>query len=236
MKISINKTETMKVSRTPSTLNIYNTNLKQVRVQISCQHIHRRWSNEQGNWKQDTEGQQCQLPACPTTKTSWYPNGDKEQNHKLHLCTNTHIPMPNLDHDQASGVQNYKLLNKIFEQNCQQDQKRHGSQHQNQRNGRDKEHLPSYSTSEDQMVWTSDTTANTPPYLAQRAYNTRFSGRKARGRPRKTWINESKRHYLCTTSPPPPSPPPARHSDVQQTNVSFFLWCPKWYKQQTKVK
>ena len=46
------------------------------RVQISWQHIHRRWSNEQGNWKQDTEDQQCQLPACSTTQTFWYPNGD----------------------------------------------------------------------------------------------------------------------------------------------------------------
>ena len=33
-----------------------------------------------------------------------------------------------------------------------------------------------------------------------------------------------KRHYLCITSLLP------RHSDVQQTNVSFFLRCPKWYK------
>ena len=137
-------------------ININNTNLKQVRDKISWQYIHR-------NRKQDTEGQQCQLPACPTTKTSRYPNGDKEQNHKLHLRTNTHIPMPNLDHDQASGVQNYNLQNETFKENCQQDQKRHDFQHQNQRNGRNKEHPPSYSTAEDQMVWTSHKTANASP-------------------------------------------------------------------------
>ena len=51
MKISVNKTETMKVSRTQGTLNIKinDTNLKQVRVQTIWLYIHRRWSNEQGN-------------------------------------------------------------------------------------------------------------------------------------------------------------------------------------------
>ena len=52
MKISVNKTETMRVSRTPGTLNIKINDTKSQtgqRVQISWQHIHRRWSNEQGN-------------------------------------------------------------------------------------------------------------------------------------------------------------------------------------------
>ena len=49
----------------------------------------------------------------------------------------------------------------------------------------------------------------------------------APGRP---GLTELKRHYLCTTSLLP------RHSDVQQTNVSFFPRRPKWYKRQTKVK
>ena len=35
---------------------------------------------------------------------------------------------------------------------------------------------------------------------------------------------ESKTHYLCTTSLLP------RHSDAQQTHVSFFPRRPKWYK------
>ena len=87
------------------------------------------------------EGQQCQLPVCPTSKTSRYPSGDKEQNHKLHLHTNTHIPMPNLDHNQASGAQNYNLSNEMLKESCDLDQTRHDSLHQNQRNGGNKEHL-----------------------------------------------------------------------------------------------
>ena len=43
----------------------------------------------------------------------------------------------------------------------------------------------------------------------------------APGRP---GLTESKRHYLCITSLLP------RHSDVQQTYVSFFLRRSKWYR------
>ena len=65
---------------------------------------------------------------------------------------------------------------------------------------------------------------------AQRAYNTKFSGRKARGRPpRRPGLTESKRHYICITSFLP------SHSYVQQTNVSVFPRRPKWNKRQTKV-
>ena len=99
----------------------------------SWQYIHRRQSSDQGNPKQDTEGQQCQLPACPTTKTSRYPNGDKEQNHKLRLRTNTHIPVPKLDRDQATGAQNYNLRNEMLKESCQLDQKRHDFQQQKQK-------------------------------------------------------------------------------------------------------
>ena len=50
-KISVNKTETMKVSSTPGALNTNINNKSQTgqRVQISWQYIHRRWPNEQGN-------------------------------------------------------------------------------------------------------------------------------------------------------------------------------------------
>ena len=125
-----------------------------------------RRSNEQGNWKQDTEGQQRQLPACPSTKTIWYPNGDKEQNHKLHLPTNTHKPVLNLDYDQASGAQNYNLRNEMLKKSCQQGQNRHDPQHQDQRNGRNKEHPSSYPTAEDQMVWTPHKTTDPTPSSA----------------------------------------------------------------------
>ena len=37
---------------------------------------------------------------------------------------------------------------------------------------------------------------------AQRAYNTRFSGRRARGRPRKTWINGVKETLSLYSIPP----------------------------------
>ena len=166
MKISVNKTETMKVSRAPGSLNmkISDTNLKQAKEFKYLGSIFTddgRMNREY--WKQDTEGQQCQLPACPTTKTFWYRNGDKGQYHKLHLRINTHIPVPNLDHDQASGAQNYNLRNEMLKESCQQDQKRHDPQHQAQRNGRNKEHPSSYPTAEDQMVWTPHKTANPTP-------------------------------------------------------------------------
>ena len=38
-----------------------------------------------------------------------HPNGDKEQNHKLRRRPNTHIPVPDLDYDQASEAQNDNL-------------------------------------------------------------------------------------------------------------------------------
>ena len=42
--------------------------------------------------------------------------------------------------------------------------------------------------------------------------------------PGRLGLTESKRHYLCITFPLP------KHSEVQQANVSFFPWHPKWYK------
>ena len=151
----------MKVSKTPDTLNINinNTNLKQ---DEEFKYLGGIFAEDGRMNKGNRKGQQCQLPACPTTETSRYSNVDKEQNHKLFLRTNIHIPIPNLDHHQDFGGQNYNLRNEMLKEDCQQDQKRHVSQHQNQRNGRDKEYPP-YSTSEDQMVLTSHTTANTPP-------------------------------------------------------------------------
>ena len=71
---------------------------------------------------------------------------------------NIHIPVPNLDMIKP-------LERKITtcEMRCQQDQKRHDPQHQDQRNGRNKEHPSSYPTAEDQMVWISHKIASPTP-------------------------------------------------------------------------
>ena len=156
MKISINKTETMKVRRTPGTLNINinNTNLKQVKEFKYLGSIFTedgRMNREIENRIQKANNVSYQL--APLLK---HPDIPMETKSKIinfiSLRPNTHIPIPNLDHDQASGAQNYNLRNGMLKESCQQDQKRPDSQHQNQRNGRNKEHPPSYATSEDQMV------------------------------------------------------------------------------------
>ena len=71
MKISINKTETLKVSRTPGTLNINNnnTNLKHVEEFKYLGRIFTEDGRMNREIENDTEGQQCLLPACPTTET-----------------------------------------------------------------------------------------------------------------------------------------------------------------------
>ena len=112
MKISVTKTETMNVSRTPGTLNIKinDTNLKQVKEFKYLGSIFTddgRMNRETKNRIQKANNGSYQL--APLLKHSDIPNGDKEQNHKLHLRTNTHVAVPNLDHDQASGAQNYNL-------------------------------------------------------------------------------------------------------------------------------
>ena len=68
----------------------------------------------------------------------------------------THIPVPNLDHE-------HDLRNEMPKESYQQDQKRHDPEHQDQRNGRNKEHPLSYPTAENQMVWTPHKTANPTP-------------------------------------------------------------------------
>ena len=139
MKIRINRTETMKVSRTPATLNINinNTNLKQVKEFKYLGSIF----TEDGRMNREIENKiqkanNVSYQFAPLLKYSNIPMETKQQNHKLHLHINTHIPMPNLDHDQASAEQNYNLPTEMLMESCQQDQKRHDPQHPNQRNGR----------------------------------------------------------------------------------------------------
>ena len=166
MKISVNKTETMKVSGTPGTLNIKinDTNLKQVKEFKYLGSIFTedgRMNREIEIGIQKANNVSCQL--APLLKHSDIPVEAKSTIINSHLPTNAHIPVPNLDYDQASGTQNYNLWNEMLEESCQQDQKRHNPQQQDQRNGRNKEHPSSYPTAEDQMVWTPYKTANPTP-------------------------------------------------------------------------
>ena len=110
-------------------------------------------------------------------------------------------------------------------ESCQQDQKRHGPQHQDQRNGWNKEHPSSYPTAEDQDSNGLDTSQDCQSNTQLNVHITQDSvAAKQEDTPGRPGLMESKRYYLCTTSLLP------RHSDVQQTNVSFFPRRPKWYK------
>ena len=177
MMISINKTETMKVSRTPGTLNINinDTILKQVKeFKYLCSIF-----TEDGQMNREIEKKGYRRPTMSAT--------GKEQNHKLHLRIDTDIPMPNLDHDQASGAQNYNLRTEMLTKSCQQDQKRYDSQHQIREMVGTKSIC--HHIQQQRIKWFGHLTRLPIQHPAQRAYNTRFSGHKARGRPRKIWIN-----------------------------------------------
>ena len=100
MKISINKTETMKVSRTPYTLNINinNTNLKLAKEFKYLGSIFTeacRMNREIKNRIQKANNVSYQL--APLLKHS-----DIPMETQSNLRTNTHIPMPNLDHDKIT--------------------------------------------------------------------------------------------------------------------------------------
>ena len=101
--------------------------------------------------------------------------------------------------------------------------KRHDPQNQDQRNGRHKEHPSTYPTAEDQNgLDTSQDCQSITQLNVHKAQD--FVAVKQKDAPGRPGLTESKRHYLCITSLLP------RHSDVQQTNVSFFPRRPKWYK------
>ena len=89
----------------------------------------------------------------------------------------------------------------------------------NQKNGRKKEHSPSYSTAEDQMVWTSHKTAIHHPMCIQH----KIQRLKARERPRKTWINGVKETLSLYNIPP-------AQAFRRAADISFFPRRPKWYK------
>ena len=163
MKISVHKTETMKVSRTPGTLNINinNTNLKQVK---DFKYLDSIFAEDDGmnreieNRIQKANNVSYQL--APLLKHTDIPVETKSK------IINS-IFVPTLTYQCPTWTMTKPLERKTTtsELRCLRKavNKRHDSQHQNQRNGGNKEHSPSYSTSGDQMVWTSHTTANTPP-------------------------------------------------------------------------
>ena len=81
MKISISKTETMKVSRTPGRLNINGTTLKQVG---EFKYLGSIFTSQQRDRDENSKGHQRQLPACPTPKTPHHPHRDQSQTYRVH--------------------------------------------------------------------------------------------------------------------------------------------------------
>ena len=82
----------------------------------------------------------------------------------------------------------------------QQDQKKHDPQHHIRKMvGTKSIH---HHIQQQRIKWIGHLTRLQIQHPAQRAYNTRFSGRKARGRPRKTWINGVKETLSLYNIPP----------------------------------
>ena len=164
MKISVNKTETMKVSRTPGTLNmkINDTNLKQVKEFKYLGNMvtkDDRMNREIENRLQKANNFSYQL--APLLKHSDIPMETKRK------IINS-IFLPTLIYQCQTWTMNMPLECKITtsEMRCLRkaaNKTRRDPQHEDQRNSGNKEQPPSYPTAEDQMVWTPHKTANPTP-------------------------------------------------------------------------
>ena len=189
MTISVNKTETMKVSRTPGTLNIdtNNTNLKQVKEFKYLGSIF----TEDGRMSRKIENRIQKANSVSYQVAPLLKHSDilMEQNDKLHLRTNTHILMPNQDYDQASGAQittcETRCLRKAF----------HKARRDMILNTKIREMVGTKSIhhhiQQQRIKWFGHLTRLPVQHPAHHAYNTRFNGS-----PRKTWINGVKETLL----------------------------------------
>ena len=86
-----------------------------------------------------------------------------------------------------------------------------------------------------ETLWKLSKDFQAPPQLASKAYNTKMSGYKARGRPRKTWIEgvtETLKFFCCLTSHQHASVPQRRicsdnftccHTEIEVADQTFHL-------------
>ena len=220
MKISVNRTETMKVSRTPGNLNIKinDTNPKQVKEFKYLGSIFTedsRMNREIENRIQKANNVSYQL--APLLKHSDTPIETKSK------IINS-IFLPTLTYQCQTWTLTKPLERKITTCEMRCFRKAVKIKRDMIPNTKIREmvgtKIINHHIQQQRIKWfghQSNTQLNV--HIVQCSVAAKQED--APGRP---GLTKSKRHYLCLTSLL------LRHSDVQQTNVSFFSRRPKWYK------
>ena len=203
MMISINKAGTMKVSRTPGTLNIKinDTNLKQVKKFKYICSIYTgdgRMNREIENRTQKANNVRHHLAPLLT-------HSDIPMETKSRIINSIFVPM--LTYQCQTWTMTKPLERKITtcEMRCLRKVV----------NKTRRDMIPNIKIREmvgtksihrhiqqQKIKWFGHLTRLPIQHPAQRAYNTRVSGRKARGRPRKTWTNGVKETLSLYKIPP----------------------------------
>ena len=216
MKISINKTETMKVSRTPGTLNIKinNTILKQVK---EFKYLGRIFT-EDGRMNREIENRIQKANNVSYQPAPLVKHSDIQMEAKSKIINS--IFEPTLIYQCQTWTMTKLLERKIktYEMRCLR-KAVNKTRRDMIPNPKIREMVGTKSihhhSQQQRIKWFGHLTRLPIQHPAQRAYNTRFSGCKARGRPRRDII--SAKHSYCQTF-------------QRAVNVSFFLQHPKWYK------
>ena len=203
MKISISKTETMKVSRTPGNLSISinGTPLKQV---SEFKYLGSIFSEDgRLNREIETRIQKANSVSYQLAPLLKHPNIPMETKAKL---INS-IFIPTLTYQCQTWTLTKSLERKITtcEMRCLR-RSVNKTRRDKIRNTRIREMVGTtpvlHHIQEQTIRWFGHLTRMAPHQLASKAYNKKISGYKARGRPRKTWI-EGVKETLVTHNIPP---------------------------------
>ena len=155
--------------------------------------------SQQRDRDQNSKGQQRQLPACPTPKTTQHPHGVQSQTDRVYK--------PTLTYQSQTWALTKSLEKKIT--TCEMWCLRrtiNKTRHDRIKNTDIREMVETtpilHRIQRQRIRWFGHLTHMAPHQLASRAYNTKVSGYKPRGRPRKTWI-EGVKETLRTHNFPP---------------------------------
>ena len=203
MKISVNKTDTMKVSRTPGTLNINinNTNLKQVKEFKYLGSIF----TELGPMNREIENRIKKANNVSYQLAPLLSHSDIPVETKSKIINS--IFLPTLTYQCQTWTMTKPLERKITtcEMRCLR-KAVNKTRRDMISNTKIRETVGTKSIHhhvQQQRIRRFGHLARLPiQHPAHRAYNTRFSGLKARGRPRKTWINGVKETLSLYNIPP----------------------------------
>ena len=111
MKISLSKTETMKVSGALADLNINLNNTELIttsqQIWIPGKYFHRRWETRQRNRKR------IQRANSPTLTASKHPNRNKSETSQQHIFTPTLTYQCRTCMDENTGAKNHHLWDEV---------------------------------------------------------------------------------------------------------------------------